>query len=147
VKGTLASLTALLLTLAATPAWAQVPRYGVQTYQPYSHPVMSPYLNMARGGNAAINYFGLVVPQIQAQQAIQGLRQDVNYNTALEMQQLAAPGVVTSLTTGTPARFGSHWGYFQTINGRFGAGAGGYGIAAGGQQAVATLTPYQYGRK
>jgi hypothetical protein len=41
---------------------------------PYVQPAMSPYLNMNRGGVPAINYFGLVKPQVQTAQQLQNLQ-------------------------------------------------------------------------
>jgi hypothetical protein len=43
-------------------------------------PTVSPYLNIVNGGNdAAINYFGLVRPQVAFGRAIQNLNNDFNF--------------------------------------------------------------------
>src|SRR5262245_18526540 len=41
-------------------------------------PAYSPYLNLARGGNPAINYYGIVRPQIAYTNAVQTLQQQIN---------------------------------------------------------------------
>ena len=56
-------------TLAAAGAAAQPPR------GPNLPPAFSPYLNLARpGADAAVNYYGIVRPQVQATAAIQALQ-------------------------------------------------------------------------
>jgi hypothetical protein len=74
-----------MLTLCGTfavaaPAAAQYPfpyspaggQYGTQqpnAYQPRVAPPVSPYLNLLNRGNAGVNYYNFVRPQVQAQQA------------------------------------------------------------------------------
>src|SRR3954470_3145415 len=49
-----------------------------QTTNPYARPTISPYLNMVRpGANPALNYFGLVRPQIQTSRALQAFQQEL----------------------------------------------------------------------
>jgi hypothetical protein len=73
-------------TFAALAALALLPSSGVgrasaQVYlpgqqpSPFQRPTFSPYLNMTRGGNPAVNYFGLVRPQIQTAKSLQQLQQ------------------------------------------------------------------------
>jgi hypothetical protein len=150
VKGSVAVLTGLLLACAATPAWAQVPRYPAMSNQPYSQPVVSPYLNLARGGNPAINYFGLVRPQIQAQENYLQLRQDLAQAAQVnQMEGAAIAGAITTLTTGNQVTFGNHYAWYQTVNGRFGSGTGATTTGFNTQPGIggATLTPYAYGRR
>jgi hypothetical protein len=46
---------------------------------PYQRPTISPYLNMIRPGtNPALNYYGLVRPQMQAMRSMQVFQQDLN---------------------------------------------------------------------
>ena len=55
-------ITALLFVLSGQAARAQVGRAPVT---PFSRPAVSPYLNLTRAGaNPAVNYFGLVKPQL-----------------------------------------------------------------------------------
>jgi len=72
---------------------------------------ISPYLNLALPGNPGLNYYGLVVPQVQQNAAIQQLQNQNLYN------QQAISGLQSDLTsgpiTGAPFGFQNHWGYFQ----------------------------------
>ena len=90
-------------------------------------PTVSPYLNLLRGGNPAVNYAGLVRPeqQIFANQSrlatqIGGINQDVN------QLQSAGPftGLGGDLVTGNTFGFQTQFRYFQTT-GRAGGGQGG----------------------
>jgi hypothetical protein len=71
---------------AAASARAQFPgSFGGGFGNPLSRPAVSPYLNIARGGDPAINYYGLVRPQVafgRAFQAVEGnvvaLQADIN---------------------------------------------------------------------
>lgn len=55
---------AALLMLAAVSS-AQPAPYVRQSTNPYYTPPLSPYLNMLRGGNPAVNYYLGVVPEFQ----------------------------------------------------------------------------------
>jgi hypothetical protein len=101
----------VVVVLAALPlgkAAAQQP-----SGQPSSlgSPYVSPYLNLARPGNAGINYYGLVRPQQQTDAFIQ---------QQLALQQANPTAGVAAetngpLTTGTTVRFMSQGTYFGTI--------------------------------
>ena len=60
LHGTSKSWSALLigLTLSVSPALAQGPYIRPQT-SPYNRQPVSSYLNIARGGSAAVNYYGI----------------------------------------------------------------------------------------
>jgi hypothetical protein len=86
--------TLALLVLSVTPAVAQPqigrpPGPGTPGYRP----PISPYLNLGIGGtgNAAINYYGIVQPQLEQGQAIQQLQQ------GLLAQQGTGQGLVYGL--------------------------------------------------
>jgi hypothetical protein len=79
-------LLALLMFLTAAPLHAQEVLSRPNT-TPFQAPPTSPYLNMLRGGNPAVNYYGLVRPQVDSQRAIQQLH-----------QQVAVPAPSTGLT-------------------------------------------------
>lgn len=65
---------------------------------PAAAPTLSPYLSLFRGGsNPAYNYFNYVVPQLQNQANVQGLRQQ---QTALQ-QQLTQPATQAATRPGT----------------------------------------------
>src|SRR5262249_10801461 len=59
----LTTLAAVGLLAAAAPGHAQF-IYNQPATSPFYRPVISPYLNLGLPGNPAINYFGLVQPQI-----------------------------------------------------------------------------------
>jgi hypothetical protein len=79
---------------------------------------VSPYLNLNRGGNPAINYYGLVRPQVAAANAIATLGADFN---ALE----ASTGQLVQ--TGNRSSFMTQGRYFMNN------GAARPGIQPGGQ--------------
>src|SRR5262249_10483647 len=97
--------------LVLVGAWAVL---AAPSYAQY-RPVVSPYLNLARTGDPAVNYYGLVRPQIAFNRAIQNINNDINYiesNPNLPVQ------------TGHAAGFMTQGRYFMTTN--RGYGYGGY---------------------
>lgn len=95
-------------------AQPQAPRVPLQ-----APPTFSPYLNLARRDSSpAINYYGIVRPQVATRNNLQSLQQQI----AMEGQQLggAGGGVVNSdlPITGQPAFFLNTGGYF--LNSRSG---------------------------
>jgi hypothetical protein len=137
----LASFAALGLLAAAAPGHAQF-IYTPPATSPFYRPALSPYLNLALPGNRAINYFGLVQPQIQTANQL-GLLQ----GQLLQQQGLLGNGLYGGygayggygygygypgagvLSTGYGAGFQNHWAYFQ--NWRTGTAALGPGFLAG----------------
>jgi hypothetical protein len=105
------------------------PGYVRPQVNPIRRPTLSPYLNLARGGNPAITYYGLVRPQFEAQAQFSQLQQQL-------ADQQALIGAQQNLTTGVPitgraAGFQTHLGYFQNWRGRSGGTAGtgsGFGL-------------------
>ena len=73
------SLMALTMALTAGAANAQQP--GSYS-KPYSPPVLPPYLNLLNRGNPAINYYGIIRPQIQQEQQLQTLQYGLNRTAA-----------------------------------------------------------------
>jgi hypothetical protein len=107
------------LTLSAA-SWVQA--QGIPTRPDTganSMPVISPYLNMARGGNAAVNYYGLVRPQLDARNAIQQLQQHEFAPAAS-----SAPIGNGAPNTAHPVQFMNYSHYFST---NMGAGLNGRG--------------------
>jgi hypothetical protein len=123
IRGALPVIVVLLLAGTATRAPAQA-IYQRPLTNPYGNPVFSPYLNLVRGGtNAAINYYGLVRPEIQTNQALRTLRGDVNANaSALSQEQLNALP-----TTGHQVQFLNTTHYFFNTTGAGAASALGLG--------------------
>jgi hypothetical protein len=111
------ALIALTLFVTATAARAQAP---VQPpTQPYSPPVISPYLNLLNRGNpAAINYYGIIRPQVQQSQQLQllqfGLTKTAEEATAALTQPTTAPGALPD--TGHAVGFMTYPRYFNTVN-------------------------------
>jgi hypothetical protein len=105
----------LLTALTPTPAWAQY-GYTRPATSPFPQPTVSPYLNLLRGGNVAVNYYDLVRPQQQLTTAMQNLQHQVNATsyTAAETQNAL-------LETGHPVLF---MNYSHFYGGRFGSPGG-----------------------
>ncbi len=95
-------LATLALVALSTPAiLAQAPGTFGRPPGPGSpgyRPPVSPYLNLARGGVAGINYYGLVRPQIESNQAFQEIERQLR-----PVDPAMGPGGVLSPqgTTGT----------------------------------------------
>jgi hypothetical protein len=127
-KGLLALLGLLAITapcLAQVYPYPQVP----VTPGPAAPPPVSPYINLRLGGNPAINYYGVVRPQVDARNAIQQLQTgfaDTRTNLELEAALANVPVV-----TGNYATFYNHNRYFYTRSAQPGLGGypGGVGTA------------------
>jgi len=105
---------ALLLTTAEAGAQAQI-GYQRPYTNPYGTPTFSPYLNLLRrGSNPAINYYGIVRPEVQTFNAIRQIQGDVSAtaNALAADQQQAA-----QLTTGHPVQFLNTTHYFMNMTG------------------------------
>jgi hypothetical protein len=124
---TILSLSVLVVLSGA--AMAQVPLPGGP--QVPQRPTVSPYLNLLRGNNPAyLNYYGLVQPQLQAQQQLASLQQQV-----LGLQNTPSSyygGTGNELITGKQVGFFTHRGYFMNFGGM------GAGLGLTGQQGGAT---------
>jgi hypothetical protein len=82
--------------------------------RPYARPAFSPYLNLNRfGSNPAINYYGLVRPQLRYNADIQQLQQNT-----FELQQREPVVVGSELpATGHATGFLNHQRYFLNKGG------------------------------
>jgi len=98
----------VLACVAVSPAHAQ---FQPQT-NPAGRPAVSPFLNLLRGGNPAVNYYGLVRPQLQTQATLQQLQQQL----ALNQLGLNTAENQPDLTTGHAARFGNFSHYYGGVN-------------------------------
>src|SRR5262249_27566217 len=84
---------AALAFLAAGPAFAQQgpSAIGPSRTPPNTYnPAVSPYLNLLRpGGSTFGNYYGLVVPQLDTQRAVNQLNREIvnNYQSIGNVQQ------------------------------------------------------------
>lgn len=142
-----AVIVAILCVSMADPIMAQPPRVvgSFGPGGPTTPPVFSPYLNMLRDTSPpAINYFGLVRPQITAQARFGALQQQINST----QQQLGTAGNGFDLpVTGQPAFFLNTGGYF--MNNQVGASTSGNrlpGVSLPGSQGTTsrpTGLPYR----
>ena len=104
----------LLVVLAARPVGAQTP----VNLNPRQNPKFSPYLNLVNRGNAAVNYYGIVRPQIQQNQQLQMLQFGLAQTTAeatAALTQPAAPAPGQLPDTGHAAGFMTYTKYFNTV--------------------------------
>jgi hypothetical protein len=115
------------LTGAAGQASAQFQYFQPQT-APFSQPPVSPYLNMFRGGNPGINYYGLVKPQVQAAQTFQQLQLQQQVQAQQVQQAASQQAIALSPTaqagplpvTGHPAYFNGTARFFGSVPGQTG---------------------------
>ncbi len=123
-----ASLVAALLL--GSNVHAQQPLGGYTPPTVSQRPTISPYLNLNRGSglNSATNYFGIVRPQFDNQQALQQLQQQ---NQATQgMLQNQAGQVAFDEMTPTGHRLGGffNYGHYYPL---FSQGGGAAGTAPG----------------
>jgi hypothetical protein len=131
------ALAALLVALAARPAHAQVLGSYAPFTNPYARPPLSPYLNLNRGGIPAVNYYGLVRPQLQTERFIQ--QQEI-----LAGQTAIAGSETVLYATGHPTRFLNYSQYFLSMGGG-GVVGGGFQTVTGGATATAGTAPKRPG--
>ena len=111
-----------------------------QTYNPYARPTISPYLNMLRTNvNPALNYYGLVRPQMQTSRALQAFQQELlpvagGLPPAVE-QASAASSLLP--TTGHRTSFYNYSTYFPSSTGTTGGTLG--GMTPGNRPTFGTL--------
>ena len=111
---------------SAAPAQAQIGVYNRPLINP--RPTVSPYLNMFRGGSGAINYYGVVRPQIETSRQLYQLQQEVQQTApAIVVPLDPQPQGLTSFT-GHPVSFQN---YAHFYGGRGGSGGGTPGVAGG----------------
>ena len=111
---------------------------GIGTYRPAYTPAVqpvSPFLQLANGGNPAVNYYTIVQPQMQMQNALQQLQGQVT----ITQDAMAAGQGVLPVTTGHGVQFLNSSPYFMrpamSAPGTGTGAAGGFGTlnaAAGG---------------
>jgi hypothetical protein len=97
--------------LAVETARAQVPNYGLD---PSRRPVVSPYINLLRtGSSAAVNYYGIVRPEIAFGNAV-GQLQGQQATLSNEQQDLATNAFPA---TGHKTAFMTQSKYFMSTGG------------------------------
>ncbi len=136
----------LTLTITVACGWSSLAmaQFGGGSNPQGNSPTISPYINLLRGGNTGLNYYGLVRPQqdfaMQNQQLGQGI-QSLQLQQMQQMQQGSqmqmnggSYGYSQLGMTGHPVIFNS-FGNGQFSGGYFGTGGGGIGgggIGGGG---------------
>ncbi len=98
-------LAACIVSLSARASHAQRPGAPAGFGAGAGRPTISPYLNLANSGDPAVNYYGLVRPQVAYNRAIQNLNSDLNY-------------LESSSTNDSPSQTG-HRSSFMTQGGYF----------------------------
>jgi hypothetical protein len=63
---------------AASPGQAQTGYFRPGGAGGLNRPTTSPYLNLTRPGNTALNYYNLVRPEFEFRNAVQGLQTQIN---------------------------------------------------------------------
>jgi hypothetical protein len=107
-------LGCLIALYIAEPLWAQAPGFN-----PSARPTFSPWLNLnRRGSNAAVNYYGIIRPQVNFSNSIQQLQQEV----ALPPTEATTAGSELP-ATGHVAGFLNHNKYFMNRGGVSASGA------------------------
>jgi hypothetical protein len=115
---------ALLCTGLGNLAHAQPPLPGGAYSRP---PIYSPYLNLARGGSATFNYYGLVRPEMQFRQAVQNLAGDIAQNQQAIGNLNAGINGSDLPFTGHATQFMNLGGYFMNNGSSLGGGTSRYG--------------------
>jgi hypothetical protein len=134
----------VLLGATTGPVGAQLPQFS-PAVNPTQRPIISPWLNLTRGGNQGVNYYGLVRPQFNFQNADRQLGQEVNVAQQTANQALTQPGVIdlNLPATGHRAGFQTQRRYFMTLGqggATGGAQRGGVGIQGVGRPGMAVAT-------
>jgi hypothetical protein len=105
----------LLFVAERGPAQAQV-SYQRPQLGPSNRPTISPYLNLARGGNTAINYYGVVRPQQETARSLQNIQQQLQFGQSTPPASEEAGS--TRFLTGHPTQFGNLGHYFPNTQSR-----------------------------
>ena len=126
----IALVTAVLVlsALAAQPAAAQPGIYAPSappSYGVYNRPLLSPYLNLLRGGDTASNYFLGVVPEQNRRFNDRLFRSEIR-DLERRTADTSTPGDFEDLIT--PLGSTGHPTAFLNTVGYFGAGAGRVGV-------------------
>ncbi len=98
------ALPGLLVGLSLRPAAAQTISTRPQSLQvnPLTRPPVSPYLNLFRGGNPALNYYDLVRPQQEFATTLQQLQQQQQTTPVVPLTAESVQGIPV---TGHAVRF------------------------------------------
>jgi hypothetical protein len=127
MKQYLASLGAVLIVGTSVHGQPQIGSYSQPVVNP--RPIISPYLNLNQGSaNPAINYYGIVRPQIENRQAIQNLQQQAQTTQGM-IQGQAGPSANEDIAP-TGRTMGGYLNYSHYFP-LYSRGAGGSSAPAG----------------
>jgi len=109
----------VILSLGMLPATAGAQYQRPPQFNPYNRPALSPYLDLVRGGNPAINYYLGTLPEIDRR--FMAAQQQFMQNQIGQLQTQGAPPdqddfVPVLPQTGHAAAFQTYGGYFQFPN-------------------------------
>ncbi len=96
--------------IAVAPAAAQLGAYNRPQVSP--RPTINPYLNLVGRGQSAVNYYGIVRPQLEMYQGLHQVQQEVQQLQPLLSGPLTQGSQVETLRTGHPVVFQSTSHYF-----------------------------------
>jgi hypothetical protein len=105
----LAGCIAVLLLESGVRAQPQIGSYIPPVVNP--RPAISPYLNLNRTLNPAINYYGIVRPQIENHQAITQLQQQVQTTQTQIQNQTGQTGLMGQDEMLPTGRTGGYFNY------------------------------------
>lgn len=133
MRTALFGISFLIMLGMARPGAAQpmVPGGGLQ------RPTVSPYINLARGGNlsnAALNYYGIVRPELRYQQQASQFQQQLAQTNQNLGSLSSMDSADRTIITGRGATFMNYSHYFSTFS------TGGVGSFSGGSNPSSGLT-------
>lgn len=110
-----------LWVAAVAPASAQLGVYNRPQVSP--RPTINPYLNLVGRGQPAVNYYGIVRPQLETAHALQMMQQEVQQLQPGLATPFSQSTQVEMLRTGHPVAFGNTSHYFPQPGARPGVGS------------------------
>ncbi len=106
------------------PASAQLGVYNRPQVSP--RPTINPYLNLTGRGQMAVNYYGIVKPQLEMYQGLQQVHQEIQQLQPLLSGPMSQGNQIDTLRTGHPVVFQSTSHYFPQAGTRPGTLPTGY---------------------
>jgi hypothetical protein len=99
----------------AAPSYYQPPVLRPSLQQPAYRPPVSPYLNLINGGSPALNYYGIVRPELRFQAQSQQLSQQFrNLQGEIDEVEARRPQRAADPAVGTQRYFFNYSHYYPT---------------------------------
>jgi hypothetical protein len=132
---TLAAAVGVILLITAQQAPAQGLSANVPNFRPYYRPPLTPYLNIARGGSPALNYYLGTLPDVENRNNFNFLSrelQDLSNRTLItargeSLVEPILPAGPEKLTGARPV-YGTTGGYFGNTGGYYGDNGPRFGV-------------------